>query len=185
MWMSDDDRLVAPARAVRELAPGDDADAFTAFVAERGPRLKQALIAALGGEVGREAAAEALLWAWEHWSRLQGMDNPSGYLYRLGKNRGIAMLRRRDGFAMLRRRDGFPVEPSVSSGDGPWVEPGLTAALQRLTQMQRVAVLLVHGWGWTYREVADHLDVGMSTVQVHVNRGLAKLRRELKVGNDA
>lgn len=174
--MPDDDRVVVPSRAVREIASGDDVDAFTAFVAERGPRLKQALIAALGGEVGREAAAEALLWAWEHRSKLQGMHNPSGYLYRLGRNRGIAMLR---------RRDGFPAAPSVSSGDAPWVEPGLTAALQRLTQMQRVAVLLVHGWGWTYREVADHLDVGMSTVQSHVDRGLAKLRRELKVGNDA
>lgn len=144
---------------------------FTGFVREVGPRLRQSLIAALGGEAGREATAEALAWAWENWERLQGMDNPAGYLYRLGRNRGISALRRRHPM--------FP-PPNVLP-DAPWVEPGLPLALARLSETQRVAVLLIHSFGWTYREVADHLGIAVGTVQVHVQRAMSKLRHDLKV----
>jgi DNA-directed RNA polymerase specialized sigma24 family protein len=152
--------------------PDDETtEVFTRFVREAGPRLKQCLIAALGGEAGREATAEALAWAWEHWPRLQTMENPAGYLYRLGKNRGASVFRRRPVFPL-------PPEPPA---DGPWVEPGLPSALAQLSEMQRVAVLLIHGFGWTYREVAEHLGVAVGTVQTHAERGMAKLRHDLKV----
>ena len=151
---------------------GDDVvGAFTEFVREVEPRLRQSLIAALGAETGREATAEALAWAWEHWPRLTVMANPAGYLYRLGRNRGSSMLR---------RRPDFPLVPDPV-GDGPWVEPGLPGALVRLSQTQRVVVLLIYGFGWTHQEVAAHLGVARSTVQTHAERGMARLRRELKV----
>lgn len=159
--------------AVAESGLHDDESsvAFTGFVREVGPRLRQSLIAAVGGEAGREATAEALAWAWENWDRLERMHNPAGYLYRLGRNRGISALRR--------RRPVFPLPDR--SPDAPWVEPGLPAALARLSETQRVAVLLIHSFGWTYREVADHLGIAAGTVQVHVQRGIAKLRHDLKV----
>lgn len=153
------------------MSDDDRARLFTEFVREVGPHLRQSLIAALGGEGGREAAADALAWAWEHWPRLQEMDNPAGYLYRLGRNRGISVLR---------RRPVFPLPPDPS-GDGPWVEPALPSALAHLSEAQRVAVLLIHAFGWTYREAAEHLGVGTSTVQSHAERGMAKLRHDLKV----
>jgi RNA polymerase sigma-70 factor (ECF subfamily) len=149
----------------------DAAEAFTGFVRDVGPRLKQSLIAALGGEVGREATADALAWAWEHWSRLRSMNNPAGYLYRLGRNRGISALR---------RRPVLPLPPEAPA-DATWIEPGLPAALAHLAEKQRVTVLLIHGFGWTYLEVADHLGVTVGTVQTHVERAMAKLRNELKV----
>jgi len=42
-------------------------------------------------------------------------------------------------------------------------------------------VLLVHGYHWTYREVAELLEVSVSTVQAHVDRGMSKLREALGV----
>lgn len=153
---------------------GGDAsvEAFTVFVRTVEPRLRQSLTAALGAEAGREATAEALAWAWEHWARLEEMDNPAGYLFRLGRNRGVSMLR---------RRPVFPALSGDSDGDGPWVEPGLAAALAHLPETQRVVVLLLHGFAWTYREVAAHLGVSTSTVQSYAERGMARLRRDLKV----
>ncbi len=165
--MPNDDPLTG---AVRE-----EEEAFADFFREIEPRLRRSLIAALGGETGREAAAEALAWAWEHWARVQGMENPGGYLFRLGRNRGLSMLRRRPAFSL----------PRDLSGDSPWFEPGLPPALARLPERQRVAVLLIHGFSWTYREVAAHLGVEISTVQSHVERGMARLRHQLKVGTDA
>jgi DNA-directed RNA polymerase specialized sigma24 family protein len=61
----------------------------------------------------------------------------------------------------------------------------LPAALRELTEHQRVCVVMVHGYGWTHREVADLISVATTTVQNHVERGLANLRRHLEVVPDA
>jgi DNA-directed RNA polymerase specialized sigma24 family protein len=45
-----------------------------------------------------------------------------------------------------------------------------------LSPDQRVCVLLVHGFGWTYNEVAELLGMKRSEVNNHVHRGLAHLR---------
>ncbi len=157
------------------MAGDETAGSFEVFVGEVGPRLKQALVAALGGELGREATSEAFVWGFEHWDRLQGMENPAGYLYRVGRSRATSMLR---------RRPLFP-PPDRPSGGSPWVEPGLPVALASLSEMQRVCVMLIHSFGWTFREVASYLEVAVSTVQVHTERGMARLRAELKVEVDA
>jgi DNA-directed RNA polymerase specialized sigma24 family protein len=67
------------------------ADSFTEFVIATELLLRRALTAAFGPERGREAAAEALACGWEHWDRIQGMANPAGYLYRLGRDRARRM----------------------------------------------------------------------------------------------
>jgi RNA polymerase sigma factor (sigma-70 family) len=151
------------------------AAAFTQFVEETGPRLKQSLMALLGGEAGRDATAEALGWAWEHWDRLQALANPGGYLYRLGRNRSVSQSGRRRAITLER----------PATQHDPWVEPALEGALDRLSETQRVVVVLIHGFGWTFREVADHLGVATGTVQTHADRGMAKLRAELKVESNA
>ncbi len=44
-----------------------DVDSFTQFATANEAKLRHALIATCGGEVGREAAVEALAYGWEHW----------------------------------------------------------------------------------------------------------------------
>ena len=55
------------------------------LVVDLAPRVRAALVAAYGVEAGRDAAAEAVAWALEHPERLRGLDNPAGYLYRVGQ----------------------------------------------------------------------------------------------------
>ncbi|MEE9177374.1 MAG: RNA polymerase sigma factor [Acidimicrobiia bacterium] len=150
------------------------ADTFSAFVEQAGPRLKHALVAALGPEVGREAAAEALAYGWEHWARVSGMDNAAGYLYRVGRNLGKRMVR--TGRITL----GFP---EVST-EMPWVEPGLPAALAHLSRRQRTAVVLVHGAGWSLAETAELMGVSRGAVHKHVERALGRLRHTLEVDRE-
>ena len=57
---------------------------FSDFVRRVEPRLGDALIAALGPEVGHEATEEALIWAWEHWERAQNPESPVAYLFWVG-----------------------------------------------------------------------------------------------------
>lgn len=157
------------------MAADNDGDpgGFEAFVAEVEPRLRRALVGLRGPEAGRDAVAEALAWAWEHWSEVQGMENPAGYLYRVGQSRS-------------RRGRGRAPWPAPSSLAGmPEVEPRLPAALASLSERQRVAVFLVHGCGWSQAEVATVLGISPSSVANHVVRGMARLRAELKVVSDA
>ena len=150
---------------------GADEAEFEAFVGDVEPRLRRALVATYGAERGREATAEALAWAWAHWSKVQAMANAPGYLYRVGQSRTRT------------RRSGLL--PAPASPATPWVEPRLPDALAGLSESQRIAVVLVHGFGWTLREVAELTDVKPTTVQNHLERGLARLRVALEVHEDA
>jgi DNA-directed RNA polymerase specialized sigma24 family protein len=151
--------------------PGEGDD-FACFFAEAEPRLRRALVAAYGPERGREAAAEALVYGWQHWKQVRDMDNPIGYLYRVGQSRS-------------RPRREPTLLPPVPADDADWVEPHLPEALAGLTDRERQAVVLIEGFGWTFREVADLIEVSVSSVQSYVERGLRKLRDELGVGHDA
>ena len=146
-------------------------DAFTEFVSEVEEKLRYALTAALGTEYGREAAAEALAYGWEHWDRVREVSNPGGYLYRVGLNHGKRL-----------RARGRVRLPDVPLQKLPWVEPGLPVALRGLPEQQRVTVFLVHGHEWSLTEVASLLGVSKGTVQKHVERAMEKLRRKLGVG---
>ena len=143
---------------------------FCLFMQHAEPRLRRAFVAAYGAERGREATAEALGYAWEHWERVKGMNNVTGYLYRVGQSRTRERLRRP---LFLR-----PEHPE------PWYEPSLAPALEGLSAGQRTAVVLVHGFGWTLREVAECTGVKVTSVQSHLDRGMRKLRAALKVGID-
>jgi DNA-directed RNA polymerase specialized sigma24 family protein len=101
------------------------------------------------------------------------MENPLGYLYRVGQSR----TRPRK----APRLDVWTVPAAVEHR----FEPGLVAAVAALSEPQRVAVVLVHGYAWTLREVAELTGVTVSTVQTHVERALAKLRVALEVADDA
>jgi DNA-directed RNA polymerase specialized sigma24 family protein len=48
-----------------------------------------------------------------------------------------------------------------------------------LNHEQRVSVLLVHGYGYSYGDVAEVLGVSVAAVTNHVHRGLVALRKEL------
>lgn len=151
----------------------DIRDEFRVFVLEIEPRLSYALAAAYGVEVGRDATADALAYAWEHWTSIRTMENPTGYLYRVGQSN-----------ARRYRRSG-PLFPEVASPHMHEVEPGLPAALGSLTQTQRTAVVLLHVLEFSEREAADLLGVDRSTVRRHRDRGLAKLREALEVVTNA
>lgn len=142
---------------------------FTRFVTHVERRLSRALIATYGPEVGRESARDALVYAWEHWERVSTMENPVGYLFRVGQSRSRSYRRRRVLF------------PQVNSAELPHVEPGLPQALEELSENQRMALVLIHVEGLSERETARAMGVSRVTVRRHAERGLAKLRDSLEV----
>jgi len=158
---------------VVRVVPGmvnDDREVFERSVKETGPRLGRALAAAYGFEDGRDATAEALAYAWENWPKMRHIANLPGYLFRVGQT-----------YSRRRRQ---PVLFDID-GDAEYsFEPGLPKALAALSQRQRLAVVLVHGYGYTLREVAELTGIRPTTVQNHLSRGLLRLRSLLGVDDE-
>lgn len=143
---------------------------FEVFFSAAEPGLRAALVAKFGAERGRDAAAEALGYGWRNWERVSRLDNPAGYLYRVGDRWGRRQRKPKRQPLLLAQRDGMPD-----------VEPGLEPALDTLTLRQRQAVVLIAGFGLSHAEAADLLGLRRSSIQNHVERGLSKLRSELGV----
>ena len=137
---------------------------FDEFAASCGPRLRAALVAAYGVDIGLDAAADALAYGWEHWRRVGVMANPAGYLYRVGQT--AARRSRRDEIVL-------PLPPPLELPD---FEPRLVPALKSLTESQRVVIMLVHGHGWSQVDVAEVLEISHATVRTHLARGLSRLQ---------
>ena len=140
---------------------------FETFVHNFEPRLRRALVAALGFERGRDATAEALAWAWQNFSRVKEMDNKVAFLFRVGQSKS--------------RSRKTPLIFERSASHDPLYDPGLAPALESLTEHQRIAVVLINGFDWKLREVAELMNVSVSTVQTHLGRAMESLRDKLEV----
>ncbi len=74
--------------------------------------------------------------------------------------------------------------PSVPPELAADIDPRLPGALARLSRQQRVAVILVHAYGWTYDEAATAMGIGVSTLRNHLTRGTTRLRTQLEDRDD-
>ena len=143
---------------------------FEAFVGSDGSRLRRALVARFGVDVGNEVANDALAHAWSRWSTVAVMSNRVGYLYRVGQSAARRHWRWRRGVVLAEVED---------RGELDRYDDGLFDALGGLNHDQRVAVMLVHGYGYSYGDVAEILGVSVAAVTNHVHRGLGSLRKQL------
>ncbi|HUF96608.1 MAG TPA: sigma-70 family RNA polymerase sigma factor [Ilumatobacter sp.] len=150
----------------------DAADRFNVLMKAVEFRVRRALVARYGIEIGDDAAAEAFAWAWENLDEVEGMSNPAGYLFRVGQSAAKRLMG-------WRRQHRKLYEPPADSDLRARMDNDLLSSLRRLSTDQRAAVLLVHGYGFSYAEVADTLGVSEAAVTNHVHRGLKRLRRLL------
>jgi DNA-directed RNA polymerase specialized sigma24 family protein len=154
----DGDRVLPVSR------PGVD---FTLFADDVGARVGRALVATYGSEVGHDIAADVLAYAFENWERVQSMENPAGYLFRVGQSRSRRYRHRPVWF------------PPVPVEERHEVAYDLPAAIAKLSARQRLAVVLVHAHGYTLSSAAETLGVSVSTLRNHLDRGMRRLRKEL------
>src|SRR4029077_2265169 len=112
-------------------------ESFVVFAEKTTRDLQRALTAQFGVRVARDAACDAMAYAWQHWDRVGQMKNPKGYLYRAACH-----------YALGYRSKGGPAgEPALSEATD--FDPGLVPALSELSDAQRTVVYLVDGCGWT------------------------------------
>ncbi len=147
---------------------------FESFAATTGERVRRALVAHYGVEVGAEASAEAMAVAWQRWDSVAEMENPAGFLFRVGQSKARPHLRWR------RRNTGFPAWDLGSVSDDAAVLD-LLRSMARLPEARRACVLLVKSYGFSYREVGRLLGISETAVTNHVHRGMSQLRSMMEV----
>ena len=153
---------------MEETGPHRRIDGFDALIDEIRVKLLPALVAKWGIEVGSDLCSDVEEYAWEHRAKVTRMENPLGYLYRVAQSKSRSHVR-------WMKRTTFPSRfPDIVHED-----PALHDTLQMLAVLnadQRVCVMLVHAFGWTYAEVAELLGFTRAVVNHNVHRGLAVLR---------
>jgi DNA-directed RNA polymerase specialized sigma24 family protein len=182
----DANRSDQPSHGHRESGP--DPKSFDAFVVRSRHDLFRALAAHFHYETATEALADAYAYAWKYWDTVGPLENPVGYVYRVAERLGMR--------AEIRNRKVAPVEvlgeqsESVTTGlhprvcantASPWLETyesdsGVIELLRQLPSRQRACVLLIHAYGWTYKQAAHTLDLSITTVTNEATRGMTRLR---------
>lgn len=176
MWTVSDEALLAG------MAAGD-AEAATAFV-ERFQRRVFGLALTIVGDprAAEDAAQEAFTRAWKHAAAYDARrGSVATWLLTITRNAAIDMVRVRravatppETFAALDERDwsADPADRSVVADDAR----RLHAAMLRLSDEQRRAVMLAGLYGYTAREVAELETIPLGTAKTRIRTALIRLR---------
>jgi RNA polymerase sigma-70 factor, ECF subfamily len=149
-----------------------DSTGFDAFYAASSRRVLHALYA-MTGDLGeaQDCVQEAYARAWQRWERVRGYDDPEAWVrtvaWRLAVNR---WRRGRNALAALVRHG--PPEPARPLSEDT---VALTAALRRIPEAQRRAVVLHHLCGLSVEDVARETDAPVGTVKARLSRGRTAL----------
>jgi DNA-directed RNA polymerase specialized sigma24 family protein len=148
---------------------------FAEFVTRSRDQLLRALRATLLPEFAVEALADAYAYAWTHWDHVSTLTNPVGYVYRVAERSGTR--------AEMRDRKHTIDSTALTNSTAPteWFDAYQSddqtiELLRALPQRQRACVLLIHAYGWSYKETADMLSLPLTTVTNEATRGLQRLR---------
>jgi RNA polymerase sigma-70 factor (ECF subfamily) len=157
------------------VASGERVEQFEAFYRAQVDRVHRALAIALGDRLlAREATDEAMARAYARWATVSRLDNPGGWVFRVGLNWATSWWRK------VRR------ERPLEAGDGESVvdtpDPAGTvalAALRRLRPAQRTVVVCRVLLDMSTQETAAALGIAEGTVKSRLARALAELRERL------
>lgn len=169
--------MVAMTEAV--VSEGERVAAFDEFFQAHYERLLRVLFLAAGDRhEAEDLAQEAFVKVYERWDRVQGIDDPVGYLYRVALNTRRSRVRRLRVAAAkaLRLRSG-PAEDQHQATEERLI---VRRALSRLPDGQREALILVEWVGMTDAEAGRTLGVSPGAIRTRLHRARSALRELLR-----
>lgn len=144
---------------------------FEEFYREQRAPIGRALAITLGDtQLASEAVDEAMARAYQRWSRVQALDNPGGWVYRVGLNWSRSTLRR-----TLRPAPAW-VTGADAVVDGGGLDPTIDRALAQLSIEQRAVVVCRLLIGYSEAQTATALGVRPGTVKSRLARATARLQ---------
>ena len=166
---------------VSRVADGDIA-AFEVLVRRYGPMMRVYATKVLGSEYeSDDVVQDAFIQAWAQIENLTDAHAVRSWLMRMVTNRAIERIRKRkdhlniadvDAPASANQDPEHIVEVRVHMG-------ALSSALQMLPEMQRQCWVLKEIGGIPYAEIAEQLEIPISTVRGQLARARRKLIQEM------
>jgi RNA polymerase sigma-70 factor, ECF subfamily len=150
--------------------------AFHDFYGGSRDRVGRALAVTLGdADLAAESVDEAMARAYQRWSSVSRMDNPSGWVYRVGLNLARSRIRR-----LTRRRRVVAIGHMATDVPEPDVlEPAILRALRALPVDHRSVVVCRLLLGWSEAETAQALGIRPGTAKSRLHRATATLADQL------
>jgi RNA polymerase sigma-70 factor (ECF subfamily) len=146
---------------------------FDAFYQASARRVVLYLYAACGDLAeAQDLAQESYARAWQHWSKVSGLDDPAGWVrtvgWRLAANRWRGLRRRWAAQARLGPPELVTASPSPD-------RVAVVAALQQLPAAQRQAVALHYLLDMSVSEIALSTDTPAGTIKARLSRARTAL----------
>lgn len=161
----------------RRAAKGDRR-AFSLLVAAHAQRLRGFLAHLAGPELADELAQEAFVKAWLSLPAFRGEAKFSSWLCAIGWRCFIDHHRRER--SESRRRDQAALAGSGAPGADTNAHIDLRRALARLDPVERGALVLCEGHGYSHPEAAEILGLPLGTLKGTVRRARQKCRAWLE-----
>jgi RNA polymerase sigma-70 factor (ECF subfamily) len=166
---------------------GGDAAAFDVLVRRWERKIQGAVYRMLRSEEeAQDVCQEAFLKAFRGLGTFRGQARFSSWLYQIALNLCRDRMRRKKGKTWVSLDE---IGETAQAARGPsvleLVETGdlsrrVVAAMSALPEEQREVIVLKEYEGRTFPEIAEILDVPVSTVKTRLYRGLTQLRRRLE-----
>lgn len=143
---------------------------FEDFYVTTRPGVGRALALTLrDDDLARDAVDEAMARAYQRWSHVSRLDNPGGWVYRVGLNWSRSIVRR-----LHRPTPIWMAEPGHTAA--PMVQdPAIDRALDALNVDQRAVVVCRLLLGLDERTTAEALGIRPGTVKSRLARALDRL----------
>nr|WP_239162591.1 sigma-70 family RNA polymerase sigma factor [Actinoplanes rishiriensis] len=155
--------------------PASRTDEFEAFYRAHVDRVYRALAVTLRrDDLARDAVAEAMARAYARWHVVGGLDNPAGWVFRVGLNWATSWWRKARRERPPAEESHHPHTPATSAG-----ELAARDALALLPTAQRAVITCRVLLDLTTAETAAALGLSEGTVKSRLSRGLAALRTAL------
>jgi RNA polymerase sigma factor (sigma-70 family) len=168
---------------VERLAAGDETALAELYDRYAGFVYGLALRTSANRQAAEDVTQEVFVSLWEHPERIQpGRGTLRGFLGALAHRRAVDLVRREE----ARRRREARVAPGVEAPDlaDAVIRSDVTAkvrqALDLLPEAQRRALELAYFHGYTYRQVAEALDIPEGTAKSRLRLALARIAQALR-----
>jgi RNA polymerase sigma factor (sigma-70 family) len=159
-------------------AAGGDRGAFRLLVEAHEKRLRAFLTQLAGPDLGDELAQETFVRAWLSLGHFRGDSKFSSWLCAIGWRLFVDHARRERSEGRKRAAAAETVEPVEGPDAGERLD--LAQALARLDPVERAALVLCEGHGWSHSEGAAILRIPLGTLKGTVRRAKQKCREHLR-----
>ena len=129
-------------------------------------------------DLAEDAVQDALLSAWNKRHQYERSARLDTWIHRIAVNAALQILRKRRPATWEPLETDVPDEtsaPDIARADEE-LGSDLAAALQRLSEIERVCFVLKHLEQWRLKEISHELDASIGTIKQALFRAVKKLR---------